>query len=157
MPPIAVVKSLACILQLCIQHKRNPPSLHGHIRQAGLHAHPFLANQVIFLLVKCGRMTLAQEVFNQLVYPNELSWNSLVTGYVKHGESSHALMMYATMQEHGDSSHLDARSFLALLKACIQLKDLAIGWQIHRQIIENGFLEMDVFLGSALIDMYAKC
>ena len=51
---------------------------------------------------------------------------------------------------------LDNFMFLCILKACIGL--LALEWwqKIHDCIISVG-IELDIFIGDSLIDMYAKC
>eukprot|EP00249_Psilotum_nudum_P015985 c25607_g15_i1 orf=2-343(+) len=46
-------------------------------------------------------------------------------------------------------------TFVSVLKACAHLAALEQGKQIHCYIIKSGF-ESDIFVGSALIDMYMK-
>lgn len=43
-----------------------------------------------------------------------------------------------------------------MLKACARLSALQEGRDIHYHVVKNG-LEMDVYVASALIDMYEKC
>ncbi len=47
-------------------------------------------------------------------------------------------------------------SFSQLLNKCASLQAHEEGRHIHTQIIQRGY-ESDVFVGSSLIDMYAKC
>jgi pentatricopeptide repeat protein len=47
-------------------------------------------------------------------------------------------------------------TFVGVLKACASIIVLEEGRSVHQQIIANG-LESDVFVGSSLVDMYAKC
>ncbi|CAM6033774.1 unnamed protein product, partial [Sphagnum compactum] len=51
---------------------------------------------------------------------------------------------------------LDAITFVGILNACARVAALEKGRCAHAQIIENGF-ESNVFVGSSLVDMYAKC
>ena len=48
-------------------------------------------------------------------------------------------------------------SFMALLRECSLHKDIHEGVRIHVEISRFGLLEGDIFLGSILVDMYAKC
>ena len=48
-------------------------------------------------------------------------------------------------------------SLLGLLKDCIRERDLSKGSKIHAHILKRGFLENDVYVGSALISLYSKC
>ncbi|KAH7433061.1 hypothetical protein KP509_07G053200 [Ceratopteris richardii] len=51
----------------------------------------------------------------------------------------------------------DGIALVAQLKACAKRKDLCHGSKIHSYIVESRLLEGNIFLGSALINMYAKC
>ncbi|CAM6051192.1 unnamed protein product [Sphagnum compactum] len=51
---------------------------------------------------------------------------------------------------------LDRFTFVLVLNACASLQALEEGRQAHKQIIECS-CEADVFVGSSLVDMYAKC
>jgi pentatricopeptide repeat protein len=43
-----------------------------------------------------------------------------------------------------------------VLKACASVAGIEEGRCVHQQIMRSG-LESDVFVGSSLVDMYAKC
>ncbi len=47
-------------------------------------------------------------------------------------------------------------TFVGLLNACASMIALEEGRCVHQQIIQSGF-ESDVFVGTSLVDMYAKC
>jgi pentatricopeptide repeat protein len=47
-------------------------------------------------------------------------------------------------------------TFVGVLNACASLGALEEGRCVHKQIVESG-CESDVFVGSSLVDMYAKC
>jgi pentatricopeptide repeat protein len=50
----------------------------------------------------------------------------------------------------------DTFTFVQVSKACAELGALEDGRFVHEQLIQSGF-ESDVFEGSSLVDMYAKC
>jgi hypothetical protein len=50
----------------------------------------------------------------------------------------------------------DFVTFVGVLNACASILVLEEGRYIHQEVIESG-LELDVFVGSSLVDMYAKC
>eukprot|EP01018_Ginkgo_biloba_P016965 Gb_22517 [translate_table: standard] len=50
----------------------------------------------------------------------------------------------------------DSKTFATILVACANLADLEQGMEIHRETIRCGS-EFEVFVGTALVDMYAKC
>ncbi len=47
-------------------------------------------------------------------------------------------------------------TFVGVINACVSMIALEEGRCVHQQIIESG-LESDVFVGSSLVDIYAKC
>jgi pentatricopeptide repeat protein len=58
------------------------------------------------------------------------------------------------MQQEGvRPSHI---TFIGVLNACASVAALHEGKRAHQQIVESGF-ESNAFMGSSLIDMYAKC
>eukprot|EP00250_Pteridium_aquilinum_P018650 c24150_g7_i1 orf=3-305(-) len=93
---------------------------------------------------------------NRMVPQNRLSPDSIITGYLKLGKLRHALTLFRYMQK-SESAHLCGHTFVDLLKACAKLKDLDRGCDIHAEVSRTGLLERDVFIGSALVGMYAKC
>lgn len=84
------------------------------------------------------------------------SWNSLIKSCSKRGDYRRSLSLYEKMQRN-DFLQPSIHTFVALLKACAKLKDVERGSKIHADISKQGLEAKDAFVGSALIDMYAKC
>jgi pentatricopeptide repeat protein len=85
---------------------------------------------------------------------NIISWNAINLGYLKCGQGHKALDLFWQMQHEGIQPV--PRTFLAVLSACVSVVAIEEGRRVHEQIVQNGY-ELDVFVGSSLIDMYAKC
>lgn len=51
----------------------------------------------------------------------------------------------------------DDIAIVAQLKACAYQKDLYNGSRLHTDILNNGLLKTNIFIGNTLIHMYAKC
>jgi pentatricopeptide repeat protein len=82
------------------------------------------------------------------------SWNRRLSRYVKAGQHETTIELFHEMQQKGMS--FDRFTFVPVLNACASLQALEEGRQAHKQIIQCG-CEADVFVGSSLVDMYAKC
>ncbi|KAH8964129.1 hypothetical protein BDL97_04G048000 [Sphagnum fallax] len=82
------------------------------------------------------------------------SWNRRLARYVKAGDHETTIELFHEMQQKGMT--LDRFTFVPVLNACASLQALEEGRQAHKQIIQCG-CEADVFVGSCLVDMYAKC
>ena len=152
------IDSIASLLNKCTNQRLLLPSLwlHAHMHNMGLENHISLGNLLVSLLVEVGRIQEAQQLFDKLFYRNECSWNSLISGYVKHGEPHRALLLYHEMKKD-DSLKPSMYTYVALLKACANLKDSKRGCEIHSEITSKSLLETNVFIGSSLLHMYAQC
>eukprot|EP00250_Pteridium_aquilinum_P022834 c25778_g1_i1 orf=352-1080(+) len=148
----------AFILCRCKKEKDRTLALRllEYLYKIGLEFDQLLGNHLVQLLVESGSLCDAEKVFHQLAYRNEWSWNSLITAYVKCGQPQDALTLHQKMSVN-NIVHPSGHTFVALLKACAQLQDIRRGHQIHVDVARRGLLEKDHFLGSALVDMYARC
>lgn len=94
-------------------------------------------------------------LFNKYVdKTNVWSWNSVIAELARAGDSVEALKAFSSMRKH---SLIPNRStFPCAIKSCSALYDLHSGKQAHQQALIFG-LASDLFVSSALIDMYSKC
>ncbi|KAH7299644.1 hypothetical protein KP509_24G022000 [Ceratopteris richardii] len=106
------------------------------------------------MLVECGCVHEAHEIFLKLPYRNEHSWTSLIQGCVEHEAWQHALHLSRKMQE--ESISFSIYTIQALLKACASLKSLERGKCLHTLVVTYGF-DCDCFISTRLISMYATC
>ncbi|KAH7298675.1 hypothetical protein KP509_25G053700 [Ceratopteris richardii] len=113
-----------------------------------------IANSVVDMYAKCGMIAEAYKVFDKLPHRDVVTWTSVMLGFVQSGEAHNAINLYEKMCEIG--LHPSKHTLVTLLKACTQLKNLQIGQEINDCIVQRG-LDMDLFVGSSLVDIYAKC
>ncbi|KAH7427070.1 hypothetical protein KP509_10G028900 [Ceratopteris richardii] len=115
----------------------------------------FIGNFVVDAYSKYGFFAKAQEVFDQLLVRDVVSWNSLIAGYVNHDYDEDALECYNIMQLEGIKP--DGVTYLCSLKACGKVGAIDLGHDFHMEIERRGLVDKDMMLGTALVDMYAKC
>jgi len=127
---------------------------HQLIMQTGCEADVFVGNSLIDMYAKCGSMEEASRVFNKLPSRAAVCWNAMIFGHVKCGEGHKALQLFQKMQHEGVQP--DPATYVGVLNACAGLRALEEGRRAHQLIMQTG-CEADVFVGSSLIDMYAKC
>eukprot|EP00250_Pteridium_aquilinum_P018910 c24231_g1_i3 orf=1-852(-) len=150
------VENYLCVLQKCRTRKslKHAKHAHVHICNIQLEDHEAVGNYVVPMFVECGSVSDAQRVFDRLVYRNEHSWTSLISGYTQCGELQHAFTLYHQMIE--GNVHPSNHTYVTLLKSCAQLKDLERGQAFHVAVSLRGS-ERDLFIGSTLINMYSEC
>jgi len=127
--------------------------IHSQILHNSCKSDIFVGNSLIDMYAKCGSIEDAGRVFKSMATHDVVSWNAMIMGYVICGQGHKALRLSEQMEFEGVTP--DPVTFVGLLKACASLGALEEGRRIHTQIIQNSY-ESDIFVGSSLVDMYAK-
>ncbi|KAH9320380.1 hypothetical protein KI387_043976 [Taxus chinensis] len=107
---------------------------------------------MIVAYVRDQRVDKARKLFEEMPERNVVSWNAMVAGYGQNGRVDMALDMQMVLR----GVKPDPDTFSSVIPSCAQLATLQQGKEIHEDIIRSGF-QSDAFVGSALVDMYAKC
>lgn len=114
-----------------------------------------IANALLACYGKCGLMDNCEKIFSGLSERrDEISWNSMISGYIHNEDLPKAIDMVWFMMQRGQ--RLDSFTFATVLSACASVATLERGMEVHASGI-RACLESDVVVGSALVDMYAKC
>ncbi|XP_077251683.1 tetratricopeptide repeat (TPR)-like superfamily protein [Tasmannia lanceolata] len=148
--------TFASVLQACanIEGLELGKQVHSHLMKIGLDSNIYVANALIDVYAKSGRMDDSIELFIGLPHKTEVTWNTLIVGYTQLGYGEEALRLFCQM--------LDAQEWVtqvtysSVLRACASLAAMEQGIQIHSLIAKTVF-GYDMVVGNALIDMYAKC
>lgn len=109
---------------------------------------------LVDMYAKCGSVEIASRLFEKMGWRDLVLWNAMVAGYVQNGHSGETLALFKQMEQTGIRP--DTFTVVSVLTACAYLGSLQQGKWIHGYIIRRGF-DLNVFVGAALIDMYAKC
>ncbi|KAL3637546.1 hypothetical protein CASFOL_018714 [Castilleja foliolosa] len=111
-------------------------------------------NVMIDGFVKVGAIDNAREVFDEMPERDAVSWGTLLAGYAKSNRCAEAIALFDCMV--GLSVRFDNVALVSALSACARLGDLEKGKKIHNHIKRNA-IRLDSYLGTALVDFYAKC
>ncbi|XP_057784396.1 putative pentatricopeptide repeat-containing protein At2g01510 [Salvia miltiorrhiza] len=113
-----------------------------------------VGNALVDMYAKCGRFDEADVIFENLSSKSSVSWTAMISAYIQLGLHDEALKLFNEMR--GNNVCGDQATFASVLRAASNLALLSLGKQLHSCIISAGFIS-NVFCGSALLDMYAKC
>ncbi|KAJ7285387.1 hypothetical protein O6H91_05G047000 [Diphasiastrum complanatum] len=128
--------------------------LHSDIVKSGFESDLIVGSTLVDMYAKCGCIEDARQVFNNMQERDVVLWNAMIAGYAQHGLGKEALDLYEQMKQEGvQPSNI---TYVVLLKACASIAALEQGKQLHADILKSG-MESDEIIGSALVDMYAKC
>ncbi|KAJ6431984.1 hypothetical protein OIU84_019284 [Salix udensis] len=114
----------------------------------------FSWNTMLSAYSKSGNLSTMQEIFSTMPNRDGVSWNSLISGYVCFGSVVEAVKAYKLMMKDG-VLNLNRITFSTMLLLVSSQGCVDLGRQIHGQIVKFGFGAY-VFVGSSLMDMYAK-
>jgi pentatricopeptide repeat protein len=114
-----------------------------------------LCNVMIDGYVRIGKIDAARELFDEMQQKSVVSWNAMISGYAQNGFFKEAVDLFHRMMEMGDVSP-NRVTLVSVLPAISRLGALELGKWVHLYAERNG-VRIDEVLGSALIDMYAKC
>ncbi|CAH1414829.1 unnamed protein product [Lactuca virosa] len=148
--------TFASVLQACatMENSRLGKQIHSHVQKVGLDSNVYVSNALMDVYSKCGFIEDSVKLFTESKNRNEISWNTLIVGYVNLGNWDMALTLFSDMLK--DQIQLTEVAYSSVLRACASLTILELGIQIHCLTIKT-FYELNVVVANALIDMYAKC
>ncbi|GMH02607.1 hypothetical protein Nepgr_004446 [Nepenthes gracilis] len=114
-------------------------------------------NSIVNANLRVGLISSARKLFDEMPERNVISWSCMINGYVRWGDCKEALALFREMQMLRRS---DVRpnefTMTGVISACGRLGAIEHGKWVHAYIDKCG-MKIDVVLGTALIDMYAKC
>ncbi|KAK9282156.1 hypothetical protein L1049_005068 [Liquidambar formosana] len=111
-------------------------------------------NTMIDGYARLGNVESAELLFHRMPTRDIISWTTMINCYSQSKQFREALAVFNEMRTHAISP--DEVTMASVISACAHLGALDIGKKIHLYVMKNGF-DLDVYIGSALIDMYAKC
>lgn len=151
----AEYSTYASILQTCAHNKTlaEGKMVHTQILQTGSTPNVYLETNLMIMYIKCGSLGEARRIFDRMPTRNVVSWTAMIAAYARHRQEEEALKLYYQMQTNGVEPN--AYTFASILPACANLGNLEQGKDIHRNLIKSS-VQCNVFVRSALIDMYAK-
>lgn len=126
--------------------------IHVCIILSGISIDFYLLSCLIDMYIKCESFEDAQSVLEQSPQKNMvLGSDALLASCVWHGQEEDLSKL-----PYEEAITAYSATFIKLLKACASLNALDLGKQVHGGVIEV-FHELNLSIGNALIDMYAKC
>ncbi|KAK7340860.1 hypothetical protein VNO77_21576 [Canavalia gladiata] len=129
-------------------------SLHGCVIKMGLEDEPDLLISLTAFYAKCGLVTVARSFFDQMTMPNVIMWNAMISGYAKNGHAEEAVHLFRDMISRNIEP--DSVTVRSAVLACAQVGSLKLAQWMDDYISKSKY-GSDIFVNTALIDMYAKC
>ncbi|XP_061992772.1 pentatricopeptide repeat-containing protein At4g31070, mitochondrial [Rosa rugosa] len=129
--------------------------IHAYTFRHGFESDHHCSAALIHMYCKRGKeLRPAKLIFDKVSLKDVVMWSLMIGSYSQCGDFVKALELFSQMRAQG----IDPNSvtLLALISACTSLSSLQIGCGVHSYVLKSG-LNSDIFIGNALINMYAKC
>eukprot|EP01018_Ginkgo_biloba_P025502 Gb_26010 [translate_table: standard] len=148
--------SFASALSTCghLSAAEEGKQVHAYIIKVGFEFNVILINSMLDMYSKCKNMDYARKLFDKIPERDVISWTAMAAGYAQNGHGEQALKLFSQMQCAAIKP--DVIIFPIIISASASLAALEQGKQVHVYIVKNG-TESNVFVSSALVNMYAKC
>ncbi|KAK7319326.1 hypothetical protein RJT34_04045 [Clitoria ternatea] len=140
------------LIKCCLAHQAVTQGrrIHHHIFSTGYPPQTFVINTLLNMYVKFNLLEEAHTLFDEMPERNVVSWTTMISAYSNAKLNYRAMRLLVFMFREGVMPNMF--TFSSVLRACERMCHLK---QLHSCILKVG-LESDVFVRSALIDVYSK-
>lgn len=132
--------------------------LFEQMKLEGLEPNHFTWNALIAGYAQNGDCNGAFELFSRIkkegLIPDLVMWNAIIAGFTQNYQSDKAMELFREMLVSGLKPN--SVTIAGLLPSCGLTGSLHRGKQVHGLIYRMG-LDINIFITTALIDMYSKC
>ncbi|XP_010424778.1 PREDICTED: pentatricopeptide repeat-containing protein At5g04780 [Camelina sativa] len=144
------------ILQLYARNRSvmEAKACHGRIIRIELQGDVTVWNVLINAYSKCGFVNLARQVFDGMLDRSLVSWNTMIGLYTRNRMESEALDLFLEMRNEGFK--FSEFTISSVLSACGANCDALECKKLHCLSVKTS-LELNLYVGTALVDLYAKC
>ncbi|KNA07902.1 hypothetical protein SOVF_167570 [Spinacia oleracea] len=129
-------------------------SIHCFCIKNGMTGNSSVTTAITTVYSRLNEIDRARQLFNESPEKSLAAWNAMISGYTQNGLTEMAISLFQQMQKcHVRPNPVTVTS---ILSACAQLGAVSLGKWVH-ELINKEKLESNVYISTALIDMYAKC
>ncbi|KAM3330881.1 hypothetical protein ACQJBY_027156 [Aegilops geniculata] len=112
--------------------------MHAFAIRSQLESDVVVESALVDMYSKCGKIGYASKVFSSMSQKNEFSWNSMISGYARHGLGRKALEIFEEMQQSG--ANPDHVTFISVLSACSHAGLVDRGLEYFEMMEDHGIL-----------------
>ena len=143
-------------IKQCTQRKdlTSARKAHALLVSNGYECDAYLGSYLIRMFISCDSLCDAEKVFDAMIERNLVTWTTLISLYIYHGERNRAFQAFSQFFHQG---LLPNRvSLLTILSACKDPRCLPDGKRVHATMVCNE-AHQDISIMNALVNMYGKC
>lgn len=142
--------TLCLALKACRGDLKRGCQFHGFSTTSGFTSFVCVSNALMGMYRKAGRFDNALCIFENLVDPDVVSWNTILSGF---DDNQIALNFVVRMKSAGVV--FDAFTYSTALSFCVGSEGFRLGLQLQSTVVKSG-LESDLVVGNSFITMYSR-
>ncbi|CAN0920768.1 Putative pentatricopeptide repeat-containing protein At5g09950 [Linum grandiflorum] len=129
--------------------------VHAVALRSCLESDVVIGSALIDMYSKCGRVDYASRFFNLMPIKNVYSWNSMISGYARHGHGEKALDLFSQMKLESQLLP-DHVTFVGVLSACNHVGLVDEGFKHFRSMTETYGLVPRIEHYSCMADLLGR-
>ncbi|PON70443.1 DYW domain containing protein [Parasponia andersonii] len=134
-------------------HLQLTSSIQSFCLKSGFLSDSFVSTALTTVYCRLNEIESARQLFDESPKKSLASWNSMISGCTQNGLTEMAISLFREMMSVFSPN---PTTITSILSACAQLGLLSLGKWVHN-LIESKNLESNIFVKTALVDMYGKC
>ncbi|XP_048601257.1 pentatricopeptide repeat-containing protein At4g30700-like [Brassica napus] len=148
--------TVTCILSACAQLGTLSLGkwVHGLVRSSDFESSIYVSTALIGMYAKCGSIEEARRLFDLMPKKNEVTWNTMISGYGLHGHGHGALNIFSEMLS--SSVAPSPVTFLCVLYACSHAGLVKEGDEIFSSMIHRYGFEPTVKHYACMVDILGR-
>ncbi|RLM57758.1 pentatricopeptide repeat-containing protein [Panicum miliaceum] len=128
--------------------------IHSFTENNGLTKTLRVCNALIDMFAKCGGITLALNIFNEIPHKNVITWTSMIAAFAMHGDGKSALVLFEQMKKEGVEPN--KVTFLNLLYACCHAGLVHEGRSMFRCMVQEYRIEPNSEHYGCMVDLLGR-
>ncbi|XP_068644895.1 pentatricopeptide repeat-containing protein At1g11290, chloroplastic-like [Aristolochia californica] len=148
--------TFSSILVACsrIRVRETGIQIHCLLVKLGFHSNVVVWTTMIHMYASLHRLEDSRKVFNEMKERNIITWTSMVSALVQHGQPDEVMLLVRKMRQLGIG--LNSVTYSTVFSSFYGLTYLNYGKQVHCQVIREG-IESNMYVVLTLMSMYSKC
>ncbi|KAL9678260.1 hypothetical protein QQ045_016102 [Rhodiola kirilowii] len=128
---------------------------HGLLIKNGLVSSQIVLTCLVDMYFKCGKVRLACELFEEIGAKDIVVWGTMVAGFAHNNLQREAVLYIRRMISEG--IYPNSVLLTIILPVIGEIWAQKIGKELHAYVVKTRRYSHQLFIQSALIDMYCKC
>ncbi|KAG0489033.1 hypothetical protein HPP92_007844 [Vanilla planifolia] len=132
-------------------------AIHADSLKVGLNIDKFVASSIIRLYCLCGKIDEGYRAFTEILDKDVVAYTSMITGCAMFPGLNANMAFEITSDMHRRGLCANRVTLVSLLRVAGHLEALREGQAAHCFAMRRGISFLDEALGTAIVDMYARC